>query len=143
MIEVFKVFYPTHYNLAAISILLVLLIIFLLTKKNFKWALIFLAVCVVYNVAIYKRTEGKSWTITLEAEESPDPYYQPEPQRMTFSVHKNWTIVDEKGEKHHWCWVEDYWESFAGIDLVAKIWGENSSKKMMKSSESRINGTAE
>ena len=140
MIEVFKVFYPTHYNLAAVSILLVLLVIFLLTKKNYKWALIFLAVCMVYNVALFKKTDGKAWTITLDPEPSSDPYFQPEPKTMTFSVKKNWTIVDEKGEKHHWCWVEDTWESFAGMDLVAKIWGENSSKKMMKSSESRING---
>ena len=37
MIEVFKVFYPTHYNFAALSILLALLLIYLLTKKNLLW----------------------------------------------------------------------------------------------------------
>ena len=52
MIEVFKVFYPTHYNFAALSILLVLLVIYLLTKKNFKWTLIFLALLIAFNVTI-------------------------------------------------------------------------------------------
>ena len=143
MIEVFKVFYPTHYNFAALSILLVLLVIYLLTKKNFKWTLIFLALLIAFNVAIYKRTADRTWKITIEPEPSSDPYYTPQAQKMTFSVHKNWTITDEKGEVHHWCWVEEYWQSFASIDLVAKLWGENSSKKMVQSTEGRASEASE
>ena len=140
MIDVFKAFYIIHYNFAAISILLLLLNIFLLTKKNYKWTIIFTAILVAFNVFIYKRTEGNSWTIYIEPEEkSSDPYYTPQAQTMTFSVHKDWVIVDAKGEKHHWCWVDAYWDRFANMDLVAWIWGENSSKKMMKSTESRAN----
>ena len=137
MIEVFKVFYPTHYNFAALTILLVLLLIYLLTKKNFKWSIITLVLLVVFNLAIYKRTADRTWTITIEPEASSDPYYTPQAKKMTFSVHKDWTITDEKGEVHHWCWVEEYWQEFASIDLVAKLWGENSSKKMVKSTEGR------
>ena len=140
MIEVFKVFYPTHYNFAAISILLLLLLIYLLTKKNFKWSIISLVLLVAFNVAIYKRTVGRTWTITIEPEASSDHYYTPQAQKMTFSVHKDWTITDEKGVVHHWCWVEEYWQKFASVDLVAKLWGENSSKKMVNSSEGRTNG---
>jgi len=143
MIEVFKVFYPTHYNFAALSILLILLVIYLLTKKNFKWSLICLILLLAFNIAIYKRTADRTWTITLEPETSSDPYYTPQAKTLTFSVKKNWEIIDEKGEKHHWCWVEEYWQQFASIDLVAKLWGENSSKKMVKSTEGRASETAE
>ena len=98
MIDVFKVFYPTHYNFAAVSILLVLLVIYLLTKKNFKWSLIFLAILLVFNIAIYKRTADKVWTITIEPEKTSDPYFTPQVQTMSFSAKHNWTITDEKGE---------------------------------------------
>ena len=143
MIEVFKVFYPTHYNFAAITILLILLLIYLLSKKNFKWSIISLVLLVAFNVAIYKRTADRTWTITIEPEKSSDPYYTPQAKKMTFSVKKDWTITDEKGEVHHWCWVEEYWQQFASIDLVAKLWGENSSKKMVKSTEGRASDSAE
>ncbi len=143
MIEVFKVFYPTHYNFAALSILLLLLFIYLLTKKNFKWGIITFVLLLAFNIFLYKRTEGKAWTITIEPERSSDPYYTPQAKKMTFSVKKNWTITDEKGEVHHWCWVEDYWQQFASMDLVAALWGENSSKKMVKSSEGHADGAEE
>ena len=68
MIEVFKVFYPTHYNFAALSILLLLLLIYLLTKKNFKWGIITLVLFLAFNIFLYKRTEGKAWNITIEPE---------------------------------------------------------------------------
>jgi len=140
MFEVFKVFYTTHYNLGAVSLLLFLLLIFLLTKKNVKVGLVVLALLLVFNVFIFKRTDGKSWTIYLDPEPSSDPYYQPQPRELTFSVKKNWTITDKDGKTYHWCWLDTYWDEFANTDLVAAIWGENSSKKMMKSSEGRING---
>ena len=139
MIDVLKAFYSIHYNFAALSILLLLLDIFLLSKKNFKWAIIFTAILIAFNVFLYKRTEGKSWTIYLPPEETGDSFFKPQPKEMTFSVHKDWVIVDEKGEKHHWCWVDDYWDKFSNTDVVAWIWGENASKKMMKSSETRAN----
>jgi hypothetical protein len=137
MIDVLKAFYTIHYNFAALSILLLLLLIFLLTKKNYKWSIIVLAVLVVFNVFLYKRTDGKEWSIIIPPPESSDPYFKPQPKTMTFSVHKDWVIVDEKGEKHHWCWVDDYWDKFANTDVVAWIWGENASKKMMQSTETR------
>lgn len=143
MIEVFKVFYPTHYNFAAVTILLVLLLIYLLSKKNFKWSIITLVLLLAFNIAIYKRTEGRTWTITVEPEKSSDPYYTPQVKKMTFSVKKDWTITDEKGEVHHWCWVEDYWQKFASMDLVATLWGENSSKKMVQSSEGRVDNVGD
>ncbi|MBQ2560278.1 MAG: hypothetical protein II565_06800 [Fibrobacter sp.] len=143
MIEVFKVFYPTHYNFAAVTILLVLLLIYLLSKKNFKWSIITLVLLLAFNIAIYKRTDGRTWTITVEPEKSSDPYYTPQVKKMTFSVKKDWTITDEKGEVHHWCWVEDYWQKFASMDLVATLWGENSSKKMVQSSEGRVDNVGD
>ena len=137
MIDVLKAFYTIHYNFAAMSILLLLLVIFLLTKKNYKWTIIFSAILIVFNVFLYKRTDGKKWTIIIPPPESSDPYFKPEPKTMTFSVNKDWVIVDDKGEKHHWCWVDEYWDKFANTDVVAWIWGENASKKMMNSTESR------
>ena len=135
MIEVLKVFYPPHYNFAALCILLVLLLIYLLTKKNYKWSIITLILLLAFNIGIYKRTVDREWTITIDPEPSSDPFYTQQPQTMTFSVKKNWTITDEKGVVHHWCWVEEYWQKFASVDLVAKLWGTNSSKKLVKSSE--------
>lgn len=143
MIDVLKVFYQTHTNLAALSVLLLMLFIFLLTKKNIRFGLVVLAILVAFNVFLYKRTEGKAWTITIEQPAVADSFgYKttPEPITMTFSAHKNWTITDEQGNVHHWCWVDDTWDKFANTDLVAKIWGENSAKKMTKSSEAHIGG---
>ena len=132
MIDVFKAFYSVHYNFAAVSVLLLALVIFLLTKKNYKWTIIITAVLVAFNVLIYKKTAGKAWTITIEPEEeSSNSFY-----KMTFSTTKDWTIKDDKGVVHHWCWVDSYWDQFASMDLVAWIWGENASKKMMKATES-------
>ena len=137
MIDVFKAFYSVHYNFAAVSVLLLALVIFLLTKKNYKWTIIITAVLVAFNVLIYKKTAGKAWTITIEPEEeSSNSFYKPQPIKMTFSTTKDWTIKDDKGVVHHWCWVDSYWDQFASMDLVAWIWGENASKKMMKATES-------
>ncbi|MBQ5462989.1 MAG: hypothetical protein IIT53_02950 [Fibrobacter sp.] len=35
--------------------------------------------------------------------------------------------------------VKDWWAEFSSMDLVATIWGDNKSKKMMKASEQRFN----
>ena len=143
MIDVLKLFYTTHYNLGALAVLMLFLLIFLLSKKNFKFGIIVLALFIAYNVGIYKRTEGKAWTIEIDppATESTsgyDSYSTAQPIKMTFTAtHDKWTITDDKGVTHHWCWVDEMWDKFANTDLVAKIWGENSSKKLMKSTESR------
>lgn len=138
MIDVLKAFYTIHYNFAAVSILLLLLLILLLSKKNVKFGIVVLAILVVFNVALFKRTDGKSWTLTQE--ETKDEYgIIHTPESMTFSADTNW--VNDKGiimgadTIHHWCWMDQKWAEFASMDLVAKIWGENSSKKMIKASE--------
>lgn len=146
MIDILQLFYTTHYNLGALALLMLLLLIFFLSKKNFKWAIIMCALFIAYNVSIYKRTEGKSWTIEItppETEAVDDGYgnfTKPQPIKMTFTATKEkWTITDDKGETHHWCWLDDMWDKFASTDVVAWIWGENASKKMMKSTESHSN----
>ena len=50
MIDVLKAFYTIHYNFAAVSVLLLALNIFLLTKKNYKWSIIFVAVLIAFKV---------------------------------------------------------------------------------------------
>ena len=144
MIDILKLFYTTHYNLGALAILLALLLIFFLTKKNFKGAIIVGIILIVYNVGIYKRTEGKSWTIEIDPPAATPneygTYNEPEPIKMTFSATpEKWTITDDKGVTHHWCWLDDMWDKFSNTDVVAWIWGENASKKMMKSTETRAN----
>ena len=147
MIDILKLFYTTHYNLGAFAILLLLLLIFFLSKKNFKGAIIVGILLIAYNVGIYKRTEGKSWTIEIDPPAAPNEYgsySEPQPIKMTFSATpEKWTVTDEKGETHHWCWLDASWDKVANTDVVAWIWGENASKKMMKSTESRANGSAD
>jgi hypothetical protein len=141
MIDVMKAFYTVHYNFGAISLLLFILIIFLLTKKNFKWSLIFFAVIIVINVFIYQRTANRSWTVIVPAAEdaSNSGYdsYQEE-QKYTFSATKNWTIKTEKGEVMHWCWVETLMDKFANIDFVDRLWGTKQAKQLRQASEQRL-----
>jgi len=141
MIDVMKAFYTVHYNFGAISLLLFLLIIFLLTKKNFKWSLIFFAVIIVINVFIYQRTANRSWTVIVPAAEdaSNSGYdsYQEE-QKYTFSATKNWTIKTENGEVMHWCWVETLMDKFANIDFVDRLWGTKQAKQLRQASEQRL-----
>lgn len=141
MIDVMKAFYTVHYNFGAISLLLFILIIFLLTKKNFKWSLIFFAVIIVINVFIYQRTANRSWTVIVPAAEdaSNSGYdsYQEE-QKYTFSATKNWTIKTEKGEVMHWCWVENLMDKFANIDFVDRLWGTKQAKQLRQASEQRL-----
>ena len=90
MIDILKLFYTTHYNLGALAVLLLLLLIFFLSKKNFKGAIIVCILLIVYNVGIYKRTEGKSWTIEIDPPEAPsngyDSFSKPQPIKMTFTA---------------------------------------------------------
>lgn len=137
MFEVLKQFFSIHYNFAGLSALLLVLFIFLMTKKNVKVGLVVLALFLVLNVFLYKRTEGKVWTLTIDPPETTDSYSYKQPTVMKFSVLKDWTITDDKGETHHWCWVEDYWDRLSNTDIVAIIWGENSGKKLANTSEER------
>ena len=137
MIDVFKVFYTVHYNFGAFSLLLLLLIIFLLTKKNFKWSLIFLAINIAFNIFIWQRTANRVWVI----DDTPEPQNEwdtPSPVTYRFSAPDHWIIENDNGEKMHWCWVEDYMEKFLGFDFVDKLWGTNKAKKLRNASEERL-----
>lgn len=137
MIEIFKVFYTVHYNFAALSLLLLLLVIFLLTKKNFKWSLIFLAVIVAINVFIWQRTNGKVWSVT-ETPEQTDAWNTPIPVTYKFYAPDQWTVKTENGEEKHWCWVETYKEKFLSFDFVDRLWGTKEAKKLRETSEERL-----
>lgn len=147
MIDVLKAFYSIHYNFGLLAIIILLLGIFFLTKKMWIFAGIVLVVVLVFNVVLYKMTDGKSWT--LEAAVVKNEFgteYKADP--MTFSVHKNWVnkegiIVDRGDTIHHWCWVDQLWENFSETDVIGALWGENKSKKMIKASESHANGAGE
>ena len=64
MFDILKAFYSIHYNFGAFALLLLLLIIFLLTRKNFKWSIIFLIVDIAFNFFIYHKTANRAWVIT-------------------------------------------------------------------------------
>lgn len=131
MIDVMKAFYSVHYNFAALSILILLLLIFFLTRKNFKGAIIALVVIIALNLAIYKRTDGRVWTL----EDTTDGTVI---QFAAASDRYPWVAEDEKtGEILHWCWFEDYWDAFASISLVDKLWGSKQVESARKSSENR------
>ena len=147
MIDVLKAFYSVHYNFGILAIIILLLAIFFLSKKIYIFAGITLLVVVAFNIAIYKMTDGKSWT--LEAAVVKDQFgMEKKGDPMTFSVHKNWVneqgiIVDRGDTIHHWCWVDQLWENFSETDVISAIWGENKSKKMIKASETHADGVAE
>ena len=119
MIDIFKAFYSVHYNFGAFSLLILLLIIFLLTKKNFKWSLIFLAIVIAFNVFIWQRTAGKVWTITDAPDTSNE--WAAAPATHRFSAPDHWIEEGENGEKLHWCWVETYMEKFLSYAFVDKL----------------------
>ena len=140
MIDVLKAFYSVHYNFGLLAIIILLLAIFLLTKKIYIFAAITVAIVLVMNIVLYKMTDGKSWTIEAAVDKNEfGTEYKADP--MTFSVEKNWVneqgiIVDRGDTIHHWCWVDQLWENFSETDIIGALWGENKSKKMIKASES-------
>lgn len=136
MLDVLKVFYGTHYNFAAFCVLLVMLFIFLATKKNTIWCIVVIVVLLAFNIFIYKRTEGREWTIVLDSNVRTVTEWNA--TNLTFSVYKDWTIKDDKGEEYHWCWVEEYWEVLRSFDAISLLWKEDSKKKKMLSEERRI-----
>jgi hypothetical protein len=146
MIDVLKAFYSVHYNFGIICIIILLLGILLATKKMWIFVGITALVVIILNVACYKMTEGKSWTIEPAIVKTEFGEIKGNP--MTFSVHKNWVneegvIVDRGDTIHHWCWVDQIWENFSETDIIGALWGENKSKKMIKASESHADGVPE
>ena len=146
MIDVLKAFYSVHYNFGIICIIILMLGILFATKKMWIFVGITALVVIILNVACYKMTEGKSWTIEPAVVKTEFGEIKGNP--MTFSVHKNWVneegvIVDRGDTIHHWCWVDQIWENFSETDVIGALWGENKSKKMIKASESHADGVSE
>lgn len=127
MFEVLKQFYSVHYNVGAFIILLVFTLIYMLSKKNHKGSIIISAIIIALNVFVYKKTVDRVWILT-ENEKT-----------MRFSVHQDWTITDENGELHHWCWLDEWWDSIASTDLVGTLWGSKQVNSYRKTSEERLN----
>ena len=147
MIDVLKAFYSVHYNFGILAIIILLIGIFFATKKMWIFLVITVVVVLVLNVACYKMTDGKSWTVDAAVIKSEfGTEYKPDP--MTFSVQKNWVneegiVVDRGDTIHHWCWVDQLWENFSETDIIGALWGDNKSKKMIKASESHSEGVGE
>ena len=146
MIDVLKAFYSVHYNFGILCIIILLLGILLATKKMWIFVGITAVVVIIINVACYKMTDGKSWTIEPAVVKT--EFGETKGSPMTFSVQKNWgseegVIVDRGDTIHHWCWVDQLWENFAETDVIGALWGENKSKKMIKASESHAEGVSE
>ena len=127
MFEVLKQFYSVHYNVGAFIILLVFTLIYMLSKKNHKGSIIISAIIIALNVFVYKKTVNRVWILT-ENEKT-----------MRFSVHQDWTITDENGELHHWCWLDEWWDRIASTDLVGTLWGSKQVNSYRKTSEERLN----
>lgn len=131
MFDVLKLFYSVHYNIAAVCILILFAIIFVLTKKNYRTALILSAILIAINVFVYQKTVNRVWTLT-EGDKT-----------WRFSVHKDWTITEKVNEKdtlvHHWCWLDEWWDNIAKTDLVGKLWGTKQVDNYRKTSEERMN----
>ena len=144
MVDVLKAFYSVHYNFGILALIILLLGIFFATKKMWIFLAIAVVVVLVINVACYKMTDGKSWTIDAAVVKNEfGTEYKADP--MTFSVQKNWVnkegiVVDRGDTIHHWCWVDQLWENFSETDVIGALWGENKSKKMIKASESHAGG---
>ena len=146
MIDVLKAFYSVHYNFGIVCIIILMLGILLATKKMWIFVGITALVVIIINVACYKMTDGKSWTIEPAVVKT--EFGETKGSPMTFSVQKNWVseegvIVDRGDTIHHWCWVDQLWENFSETDVIGALWGENKSKKMIKASESHAEGVSE
>src|SRR5690554_928760 len=127
MFQVLKQFYSVHYNVGAFIILLVFTLIYMLSKKNHRGSIIISAIIIALNVFVYKKTVDRVWILT-ENEKT-----------MRFSVHQDWTITDENGELHHWCWLDEWWDRIASTDLVGTLWGSKQVNSYRKTSEERLN----
>ncbi|NLO22878.1 MAG: hypothetical protein GX116_00865 [Fibrobacter sp.] len=99
----------------------------MLSKKNHRGSIIISAIIIALNVFVYKKTVDRVWILT-ENEKT-----------MRFSVHQDWTITDENGELHHWCWLDEWWDRIASTDLVGTLWGSKQVNSYRKTSEERLN----
>ena len=143
MIDVLKAFYSVHYNFGILAIIILLIGILFATKKMWIFLAITVVIVLIMNVAFYKMTDGKSWTIEPAVVKT--EFGETKGSPMTFDVKKNWVneegvIVDRGDTIHHWCWVDQIWENFSETDVIGALWGENKSKKMIKASESHAGG---
>ncbi|WP_173381929.1 MULTISPECIES: hypothetical protein [unclassified Fibrobacter] len=146
MIDVLKAFYSVHYNFGILAIIILLIGILFATKKMWIFLAITVVIVLIMNVAFYKMTDGKSWTIEPAVVKT--EFGETKGSPMTFDVKKNWVneegvIVDRGDTIHHWCWVDQIWENFSETDVIGALWGENKSKKMIKASESHGEGVGE
>ena len=153
-------FYLVHYNFGAVVLLIVMLVVFLLMKKNYKLAIMFIAALIAFNVVIYNKTAGKTWTREFYRTDEVVQYpvwdrfdsakvkvQISDTNKVTFAASSKvhpWVVYSETGDTlRHWCWWDEAWELFSQTDLVAWIWGENAGKKVRGSSEERLNGKIE
>ena len=146
MIDVLKAFYSVHYNFGILAIIILLIGILFATKKMWIFLAITVVIVLIMNVAFYKMTDGKSWTIEPAVVKT--EFGETKGSPMTFDVKKNWVneegvIVDRGDTIHHWCWVDQIWENFSETDVIGALWGENKSKKMIKASETHAEGVGE
>ena len=146
MIDVLKAFYSVHYNFGILAIIILLIGILFATKKMWIFLAITVVIVLIMNVAFYKMTDGKSWTIEPAVVKT--EFGETKGSPMTFDVKKNWVneegvIVDRGDSIHHWCWVDQIWENFSETDVIGALWGENKSKKMIKASETHAEGVGE
>lgn len=161
MIDILKTFYTVHYNLGAVVALMLLVIIGMLLKKNFKGVIIFTILIVIQVAFVYHKTNNKIWTRQFFVSDEYEKHALWEKLHhkdmmyidfrdsitLTFSTLNNekfpWVLkdTDVKSDKmFHWCWVEDYWEKFAQTSLVDKLWGTEKATDIRGSSEERMDG---
>jgi hypothetical protein len=68
IIDVLLPFYTAHINIAGIGLLILLLAIYLASRKNAKGVLLILCVFVVYNLVIFNKTKrNPDWYDETEA----------------------------------------------------------------------------
>ena len=156
-------FYYVHYNFFAVTILLVFLGLFFISKKNYKGLIVALVLTVAFNVFLNSKTSGKAWERQfLASDETPKAILLydnivndslkvrtdfRDSMKVVFDTKAipghNWVVYAQVPNSKevkilHWCWWDDAWEVFSQTDLVAYLWGENSGKKIRGSSEKRM-----
>jgi len=57
MIDILQAFYIAHYNFGIIAILMLLLALWLISRKNFKGLLIIVGLFCAYNLILYNKTK--------------------------------------------------------------------------------------
>ena len=158
MLNIMKDFYLVHSNLLALSIILLALIGFLISKKNYRLMIVSIVVFLAMNIFFYQNTKGKVWERQFFVSDDLSQTYpfwkhfHDEKDTLEFkdsivvkftpaATDGSWVYYDKNDPKRilHWCWVDEKWSAFANTDIVAWISGENKAKDMRKSSETRLN----